>query len=105
MATRIIMERRKVRKRAFIGWSWTSFFFGFFPAAFRGDWLGVAAWWAFSFILAIMTVGVGNLVFCVLWAFLYNKWHARRLMASGYKVAIPGPYLSVEEAEALIGAA
>jgi hypothetical protein len=64
-------------KEAPVGFSWTVFFFGFFPPLFRGDWIG------FAIILfsAIITFGLSNLVFM----FIYNKMYIKRLISEGYK--------------------
>jgi hypothetical protein len=64
-------------KEAPIGFSWTTFFFGFFPALFRGDW----KWGVIQFILAIITLGISNLVFM----FIYNNLYVRDLIGAGYK--------------------
>lgn len=47
-------------KQAKIGFSWTVFFFGFFPAIFRGDW----KWFLIILIASMFTFGFSNLVFC-----------------------------------------
>ena len=64
-------------REAPVGFSWTTFFFGFFPALFRGHWVG------FLIILlsALVTFGLLNLVFM----FIYNKMYVRHLINDGYK--------------------
>ena len=64
-------------KSAPVGFSWTTFFFTFLPALFRGDW----KWAAIMFILMPFTLGISNLVFM----FIYNKLHMNDLIDSGYK--------------------
>jgi len=66
-------------KKAPVGFSWTTFFFGFFPALFRSDW----KWAIIIFIVAMVTFGIGNIVF----AFIYNKLSIKDLIfSSGFKV-------------------
>lgn len=64
-------------KEAPVGFSWTVFFFGFFPPLFRGHWAG------FFIILlsAMVTVGLSNFVFI----FIYNKMYIKHLISEGYK--------------------
>ena len=59
-----------------IGFSWTTFFFGFFPALFRGD----IKWAAIMFIVNSITLGLGWLVF----PFIYNKVFLKGLLSHGY---------------------
>ena len=63
-------------KTAPIGFSWTTFFFGCFPAMFRGDW----KWAVIQFILAFITGGISWLVM----PFLYNKLHIKDLLKQGF---------------------
>ena len=64
-------------KVAPVRFSWTTFFFGFFPALFRGHVLGALI----QFILAMITMGISSLVFC----FIYNKMYIKYLVGEGYK--------------------
>jgi hypothetical protein len=63
-------------KTAPIGFSWTTFFFGFWPAVFRFDWM----WAAILFVACLLTYGIAGLVF----AFFYNKIYLKRLLEKGY---------------------
>lgn len=61
---------------AFQGFSWTSLFFGAFPALFRRDFFGAVI----GFGLALITFGFSWLV----WPFLYNGWHRNGLTKKGF---------------------
>ncbi|NEZ47481.1 hypothetical protein FDF74_09785 [Clostridium niameyense] len=62
--------------QAKVGFSWTTFFFGFFPALFRGDW----KWALIMFITSLITVGISSIVF----AFIYNKIYINNLLSKDY---------------------
>lgn len=66
-------------KQAPVGFSWTTLFFGFFPALFRGHWTGAVI----VFLIGWMTLGFGQLVF----AFIYNKMYVRHLLGEGFKLS------------------
>ncbi|QLB23316.1 hypothetical protein [Phocoenobacter skyensis] len=72
-------------KEAPVGFSWTTLFFWFFPALFRGDF----KYTIIMFVLAIFTAGISILIF----PFIYNKLYIKDLMAAGYKA------ISVAKAE------
>ena len=59
------------------GFSFTTLFFGFFPALFRGD-----LFWALIMgVTALLTYGLAWLV----WPFLYNGLHIKRLLSKGFR--------------------
>ena len=60
-----------------VGFSWTTFFFSFFPAFFRGDW----KWGLIQLVLALFTGGLSVFVFC----FIYNKIYINSLLQQGFK--------------------
>lgn len=64
-------------REAPIGFSWTVFFFGFFPALFRSHWGG----FAIMLLAALLTFGLSNLVFI----FIYNRMYIKHLISEGYK--------------------
>jgi len=64
-------------KEAPVGFSWTVFFFGFFPPLFRGNW----KWAVILFLLSLITMGLSNLIFM----FIYNKLYIKDLIGEGFK--------------------
>lgn len=64
-------------KTAPVGFSWTTLFFGFFPALLRSHWVGALA----IFLLCFVTWGLAGVVF----SFFYNKWYVRHLISEGFK--------------------
>lgn len=66
-------------KEVKVGFSWTTFFFGAFPALFRGDW----KWCLIMLGVALVTCGISWLVF----PFIYNKLYLKDLITKGYQPA------------------
>ncbi|SDL27779.1 hypothetical protein [Paracoccus chinensis] len=66
-------------KQAPVGFSWTTLFFGFFPALFRGHWTGALI----IFLIGWITLGFAQLVF----AFIYNKMYVKHLLSEGFKLS------------------
>ena len=64
-------------KKAPVGFSWTTLFFGPLPALCRGDFK-----WFFIQLLCALPFGMGFPLF----AFLYNKIHLKKCLEAGYKV-------------------
>ncbi len=73
-------------REAPVGLSWTTFFFGVFPALFRGDWkwavimtlIGAIAFWLSDFVFMFI---LSNLIFM----FIYNKIYIKDLVLNGFK--------------------
>lgn len=68
---------------AYQGFSWTTLFFGPFPALLRADVIGALI----GFALGFATVGLS----WVVWPFFYNGWHKTQLSSKGYAVVAPAP--------------
>jgi len=78
-----------------IGFSWTTYFFGFFPAMVRGHWQAASA----MLLLFPLTLGLSQLYF----AYFYNRAYLKHRLSEGYVVSrIVGnpeamePYLGFE---------
>ena len=84
MATTVNLERDGNLAKGFVGFSWTTLFFGFFVPLVRGDW----KWFFIMIIACTLSVGLANIVFC----FVYNKIYTRSLLVD--KNFIPSDELS-----------
>ena len=79
MAVEINLQKGDMVKKGFLGFSWTTFFFGFFVPLFRGDWL----WLVIMIILGVVSCGIANIIL----AFLYNKFYTSKLFENGWEPA------------------
>lgn len=86
MATRIALKHKEtgIVKDGFYGFSWTTLFFGFFPALFRSDFITFIGGFVVSVIVALVTFGIGAFFINLIWAFMYNKYYTRKLLERGY---------------------
>ncbi|WLV24477.1 DUF2628 domain-containing protein [Aciduricibacillus chroicocephali] len=83
----ILRNKDNFVKEVKVGFSWTTFFFGFFPALIRGD----LKWAAIIFIVTLsvgfFTVGIGGWVTSLVFAISYNKIYTKNLLKKGYEPA------------------
>jgi len=87
MATEIQMIQRStgITKTGFYGFSWTTLFFGGFPALFRGDFITFLGLFAVIFVIALVTAGIGGFIASLVWAFVYNSYYTKKLLEKGYE--------------------
>lgn len=87
MATAVRMTHQDTGliKTGYIGFSWTTLFFGFFPPLFRSDFKTFIGAFIVMFIIALVTMGIGVFVASLAWAFMYNKYFTRSLIERGYR--------------------
>ena len=74
-----------ILKMGFTGFSWTSFFFGGFPALIRGDIGYGLAILLGGCLAAAVSFGTLWFVVSVVWAAIYNKNYTHRLIQAGYQ--------------------
>ncbi|MFL1695661.1 DUF2628 domain-containing protein [Weissella kandleri] len=71
-------------KQAKIGYSWTTLFFGFFPALFRGDWKWFAIIALTGIIVGAPCSVVGSMAVYIVYSFIYNKLYIKELLNKGF---------------------
>ncbi|MCM3288795.1 MULTISPECIES: hypothetical protein [Paenibacillus] len=74
-------------KNAKLGFSWTTLFFAFFPALFRGDLKWACIMFICSFLFGLFTLGIGAWIPGIIFSFIYNKMYIKELMEKGYHPA------------------
>lgn len=86
MATKVKMKHRETDlfKTGYFGYSWTTLFFGAFPALFRGDFLTFIGVFVILLIVGVFTAGIGAWVAMIIWSFMYNKHYTTKLIEKGY---------------------
>jgi len=73
-------------KSAPVGFSWTTLFFGFFPALFRGDFKWAAIIFFVTAVAGVLTIGWGAWIAWIVFAVIYNKMYIKELLNKGYVV-------------------
>lgn len=90
---KVILKKDNSTKETKVGFSWTTLFFGFFPAMFRGDTKGgsVLAVWYIIKSMIIYNAGFAMLGVIIgvdiLLAMCYNKTYIEELLRDGYEPA------------------
>lgn len=86
MAVRIMLEKNGAIKSAPVGFSWTTFFFGFFVPLFRGDF----SWFLIMIITPVivgMIAGPVAIVVGPIFSFIYNRSYVTKLFERGWQPA------------------
>lgn len=83
---KIVMSHENgLKKTVKIGFSWTTFLFGFLVPLIRGD----LRWAGILFILQLCagmpTLGIGAWIVCFIFAYKYNKIYISGLIEQGYQ--------------------
>lgn len=73
-----------VSKRVKVGFSWTTFFFGFIPALIRGDLKWAIIMFVLTIIIGTLTIGFGAWIPGIIFCFIYNKIYIKELLEKGY---------------------
>lgn len=91
--------------RAPVGFSWTTFLFGFWVALFRGDfkWAGLQI--LTIILVSLLTQGLGTIIPIVIYACLYNKFYIEDLLSAGYKVESIQSNFTLEQLSEKLGIA
>ena len=104
MAIEVNLEKYGLKKKGFLGFSWTAFFFNFFVPLFRLDFLGFFIFIFPYLIIAIIILftiitGINNenaifalIIICSIlkfisrfvFPFIYNKFYTKGLIKEGY---------------------
>ncbi|KRN75639.1 hypothetical protein IV73_GL000128 [Weissella kandleri] len=74
-------------KQVKAGFSWTTLFFGFFPALFRGDWKWFGIIFLAELVVGSFTMGYGTWIISLVFAFIYNNLYIKDLLSQGFMPA------------------
>jgi hypothetical protein len=91
----LVLEKNGLVKACPVGFSWTTLFFGGFPALLRGH----ALMGLIQIILQVLTASLSALIF----AFVYNKMYVNYRLEDGYKFSSVSGKKGKEEIEADLG--
>lgn len=69
------------------GFSWTTLFFGFWPALLRGDFTGAFLIFIIEVVFSLPTAGFGFTIVGFIFSFFYNKMYINKLLRKGWQYA------------------
>lgn len=84
MKANLINHSNGRMKEVKVGFSWTTFFFGFFVPLFRGDIKWAAIMFVATLIVGGVTGGVGSFFIGMLFCFMYNKFYTKDMLKKGF---------------------
>jgi hypothetical protein len=89
MADVILLKHAQsgIVKKGYVGFSWTTLFFGLFPALFRADFATFIGGFVIWIILAVFSYGILAIIASIVWAFVYNSYYTKKLLERGYEFA------------------
>lgn len=73
-------------KVAPVGFSWTTLFWGVFPALFRLDWKNFAIQVGVHITIGLVSAGTLNILPLVVFSLIYNRMHIKDLVESGWVI-------------------
>ncbi|RDY71656.1 DUF2628 domain-containing protein [Halobacillus trueperi] len=88
-----------VVKEVKVGFSWTTFFFGFIPALIRGDLKWAVIMFVTAMLAGISTLGIGAWIPGIIFSFVYNKIYIKGLLEKGYRPATESDQTTLEQQE------
>ena len=92
MATPVKLRHKETGagKIGSVGYSWTTLFFGPFPALFRGEFLIFLVYVGVGIGISLLLPVLGLIVWLIaqlVWCFQFNAYHMRKLIGQGYVLA------------------
>lgn len=87
MARRITLKNKLTNQRrdAYVGFSWTTLFFNFWPAVFRGAWRLAIMQFVIALLGLLITFGIVTFIACIYFAINFNEMHMRELINDGFE--------------------
>lgn len=80
-----LINKDGIIKEVKLGFSWTTLFFGIFPALFRKDYNWAIIMLGISITINLFLFGLGALLTSGVFAFIYNKIYIKNLLTNGYR--------------------
>lgn len=85
MQANLVNKQTNAVKTVKVGFSWTTFFFGFFPALFRADWKWFSIMLLSTIVVGASTMGYGSFLVSLVFCFIYNKLYVNDLLNNGFQ--------------------